>query len=117
MVLYRDIDPLLPDLGWNGPIPLPVTAEAVRAINACTDAGALGAMAGAARSFWGAAGAVAVGPPLGAAFLILGWRGAAAAAFLLVVPAALATIETRRRALQWQSAIEARLAVLASSTP
>jgi hypothetical protein len=97
-------------------MPLQLSAEAVNAINACTNVGALGAMAGAARSFWGAAGAIAAAPPVGAALWALGWNGAAAIAFLVVVPAALATIETRRRALQWQSVIEARLAALGPAT-
>jgi hypothetical protein len=97
-------------------MPLRLSAEAVSAINTCTNAPALGAMAGAARSFWGAAGAIAVGPLVGAALWALGWNGAAAVAFLAVAPAALATIETRRRALQWQSVIEARLTALGPAT-
>ncbi len=112
MVLYRELDPLLPDLGWDRALPLVMTADAVRSIHACTDAGALGAMAGSARSYWATAGAVAIGAPLGAAFLVLGWNTPAAVAFAVTAPAALVTIEARRRARQWQAVIEARLAVL-----
>ncbi len=112
MVLYRELDPQLPDLGWERSLPLLVTADAVRAIHACSDAGALGAMAGAARSYWAAAGGIAIGATFGAAFLVLSWDVAAAIAFGLVAPAALGTIEARRRALQWEAVIEARLAVI-----
>ena len=115
MVLYRELDPQLPDLGWERSLPLAVTAEAVRAIHECSDAGALGAMAGAARSYWSAAGGIAIGASFGAAFLALGWDIAAAVAFALVAPATLATIEARRRARQWQAVIEARLAVLGAA--
>ena len=112
MVLYLDLDPLLPDLGWERPLPLPLTASAVRSIHQCTDAGALGAMAGAARSFWAAAGGGAIGISVGAALLALGSDTGAAIAFAAVAPSALLTIETRRRARQWQAVIEARIAVL-----
>lgn len=112
MVLYRELDPLLPDLGWERPLPRAVTADAVRAIHACTEAGALGAMAGAARSFWAAAGGVAMGLGFGVALLALGKETASAGLFAMAVPAALLTIEARRRALQWQAVIEARLTVL-----
>jgi hypothetical protein len=115
MVLYRELDPQLPDLGWERTLPLAVTADAVRAIHECSDAGALGAMAGAARSYWAAAGGIAIGTSFGAAFLALGWDIAAAVAFALVAPAALATIEARRRARQWQAVIEARLTVLGAA--
>jgi hypothetical protein len=116
MVLYRELDPHLPDLGWDRSLPLPVTADAVRAIHACADAGALGAMAGAARSYWSAAGGIAIGASLGAACLALGWNIAAAVLFAMVAPATLATIEARRRARQWQGVIEARLTILGGAT-
>ena len=116
MVLYRELDPHLPDLGWQRQLPLALTADAVRAIHECSDAGALGAMAGAARSYWAAAGGIAIGGALGPAFLALGWNLAAAIAFAAVAPATLVTIEARRRARQWQSVIEARLAVLGSAS-
>lgn len=114
MALYRELDPSLPDLGWARMFPLPLTARAARDIHACADAAALGAMAGAARSYWGPAGAIPTGAALGAAFLALGWNLAAAIAFLAVVPAGHGTIETRRRARQWESVIAARLSALAA---
>ena len=114
MVLYRELDPHLPDLGWDRMFPLPLTAEAVRAIHACPDAAALGALAGAARSYWGPAGALPTAAALGAAFLALGWNLAACIAFLTIVPAGHGTIETRRRARQWQAVAEARLATLSA---
>lgn len=115
MILYLELDPQLPDLGWDRPLPLVVTADAVRAIHECSDAGALGAMAGAARSYWASAGGIAIGASLGPAFLALGWGIAAAVAFASVAPAALGTIEARRRARQWQAVIEARLVVLGAA--
>lgn len=116
MVLYRELDPKLPDLGWERPLPLVVTADAVRAIHECTDAGALGAMAGAARSYWASAGGIVIGASLGAGFVALDWAVAAAVAFFAVAPAALIMIEARRRARQWQSVIEARIAVLGATS-
>lgn len=115
MVLYIQLDPQLPDLGWERPIPLPLTAAAVRAIHQCTDAGALGAMAGVARAFWGGAGGIAIALALGALFSVVGLAVAAAISFGVVAPMALATIEARRRALQWQAVIEARLTVLGAA--
>lgn len=112
MVLYRELDPRLPDLGWERPIPLAVTVDAVRAIHECDDPAALGAMAGAARSFWATAGGVAIGISFGAALLARGSNTGAAIAFAAVAPFALLTIETRRRARQWQAVIEARITVL-----
>ena len=112
MVLYSELDPRLPDLGWERLIPMVVTVDAVRAIHECDDPAALGAMAGAARSFWAAAGGVAIGVSLGAALLALGSDTGAAIAFAAVAPAALLTIEARRRARQWQAVIEARITVL-----
>ena len=116
MVLYRELDAQLPDLGWERPLPLVVTGDAVRAIHECTDAGALGAMAGAARSYAASAGGIAIGASLGAGFVALDWAVAAAVAFFAVAPAALVTIEARRRARQWQSVIEARLVILGAAT-
>jgi len=117
MVLYRELDPQLPSLGWDRSLPSQVTADAVRAIHSSTDAGALGAMAGAARSYWSAAGGIAISVALGVVFLAVGLNIAAAIAFAVFVPAALATIEARRRALQWQAVIEARLVVLGATRP
>jgi len=54
---------------------------------------------------------------LGVVFLAVGLNIAAAIAFAVFVPAALATIEARRRALQWQAVIEARLVVLGATRP
>lgn len=115
MVLYRELDAQLPDLGWDRYLPVPLNADAVRAIHECADAGALGAMAGAARSYWSAAGGIAMGTSLGAACLALDWHLAAALLFAAVAPAALATIEARRRARQWQAVIEARLTILGAA--
>lgn len=113
MVLYRELDPHLPDLGWDRVLPLALTPAAVRAVHECADAGALGAMAAAARSYWGAAGGIVMTIALGAVFCVLGLTVAAAISFGLFAPMALATMETRRRARQWQAVIEARLTVLA----
>jgi len=117
MVLYRELDPQLPDLGWERSIPRPLTADAVRAIHECTDAGALGAMAGAARSYWAAAGGVAISIAFAAAFFATGLDMAVVVASVAFVLVALPTIEARRRALQWQAVIEARLVVLGSVRP
>lgn len=69
-------------------------------------------MLGAARSFWGAAGMIAIAAFGGAALVIVDWD---AAAVILLIAGALATngtIEARRRARQWSALIEARLAHL-----
>lgn len=117
MVLYLELDPRLPDLGWERSLPRQVTADAVRAIHECTDAGALGAMAGAARSYWAAAGGIAISVAFAAAFFALGLDIAAVVACCAFVFATLPTIEARRRSLQWQAVIEARLMVLGAARP
>jgi len=117
MVLYLELDPQLPDLGWERFLPRPLTADAVRAIHECTDVGALGAMAGAARSYWAAAGGMALFLAFGAVFLVLGYTGAAVGSLIAFVPAVLVTIEARRRALQWHSVIAARLVMLGAVRP
>lgn len=112
MTDYRALDPSLPDIGWNRPLPRPVTADAARAIHAADDAAALGMMAGALRSFVGAGGLVGGGLFAGLACAVLGWHVAAAAIWALAAVAAMGVIEARRRAQQWLGVIEARLTTL-----
>ncbi len=85
---------------------------AARAIYECADAAALGAMLGAARSFWGTAGMIAVASFGAPAFALLGWDLAAVVLLGAGALAANGTIEARRRSRQWAAIIEARLAQL-----
>jgi len=112
--LYRSMAPELPDVGWAGPLPKALSADAARAIHGCDDAAALGVMLGELRSYWAAAGGTAIAFFGGLATGALGWDIASAVLFAMGVPAGLATIEARRRALQWQGVIEARLAAVSS---
>lgn len=107
--LYRSMAPELPDIGWSGPVPASLTAEAARAIHTSDDRPALGVMLGELRSYWAAAGGIVMAAFGGFAFLVAGWSTASAVAFALGIPAGLMTVEARRRALQWQAVIEARL--------
>ncbi len=110
--LYRSMAPELPDIGWSGPLPRQLSEGAARAIHACTDATALGVMLGELRSYWAAAGGMTIAFFGGLATGVVGWDIASAILFAIGVPAGLFTIEARRRALQWQGVIEARLAVV-----
>lgn len=112
--LYRSMAPDLPDIGWAGPLPTPLSEMAARAIHACDDVAALGVMLGEVRSYWAAAGGTTIALFGGLATGVLGWDIASAVLFAVGVPAGLATIEARRRARQWQGVIEARLATISS---
>lgn len=112
--LYRSMAPDLPDIGWAGPLPTPLSEAAARAIHACDDVAALGVMLGEVRSYWAAAGGTTIALFGGLATGVLGWDIASAVLFAVGVPAGLATIEARRRARQWQGVIEARLATMSS---
>ncbi|MBC7297824.1 MAG: hypothetical protein H5T82_02910 [Demequina sp.] len=112
--LYRFMAPELPDIGWSGPLPRQLSADAVRAIHACDNVPALGAMLGQLRSYWASAGGIAIAIFGGLATGAVGWDVASTVLFALGVPAGLATVEARRRALQWQGVIEARLATIGS---
>jgi len=112
--LYRSMAPDLPHIGWSGPLPTPLSEGAARAIHACDDVAALGVMLGELRSYWAAAGGTTIALFGGLATGVLGWDIASAVLFAMGVPAGLATIEARRRALQWQGVIEARLATVVS---
>lgn len=112
--LYRSMAPELPDIGWSGPLPTPLSEVAARAIHACDDVAALGVMLGELRSYWAAAGGTTIVLFGGLATGVLGWDIASAVLFAMGVPAGLATVEARRRALQWQGVIEARLATVSS---
>lgn len=93
-------------------LPRTPDGEAARAIHACTDTAALGAMLGAARSFFGSAGMIAIGTFGGAALALVGWDAAAVVLFGAGAFAGNGTIEARRRSRQWAAIIEARLATL-----
>jgi hypothetical protein len=108
--LCRAMAPDLPDIGWTGPMPQRLSDSAARAIHACEDAAALGVMLGELRSYWAAAGGMMMALFGGLAAGAAGWDTASAVLFATGVPAGLLTIEARRRALQWQGVIEARLA-------
>ena len=110
--VYRQLDPALPDINWSGFMPAVLTAESARAIHACDDATALGAMLGALRSYWSAAGGIAIGLFGGLAAYAAGWWIAGAILLALGIPSTLATIEARRRCRQWQGVVEAKLATL-----
>jgi len=112
--LYRSMAPELPDIGWTGPLPTPLSEAAARAIHACDDVAALGVMLGELRSYWAAAGGTAIAFFGGLSTGVLGWDVASAVLFAMGVPAGLATVEARRRALQWQAVVEARLATISS---
>lgn len=110
--LYRSMAPELPEIGWSGPLPKLLSADAARAIHACDDVAALGAMLGELRSYWAAAGGIVIAIFGGLATGAVGWDIASAVLFAVGVPTGLATVEARRRALQWQGVIEARLATV-----
>lgn len=93
-------------------LPRTPDGEAARAIHACTDTAALGAMLGASRSFFGSAGMIAIGAFGGAALALVGWDAAAVVLFGAGAFAGNGTIEARRRSRQWAAIIEARLAAL-----
>ncbi len=112
--LYRSMAPELPDIGWSGPMPKALTADAVRVIHSSDNVSALSVMLGELRSYWASAGGAAIAFFGGLATGVLGWDIASAVLFGMGVPAGLATIEARRRALQWQGVIESRLATLGS---
>lgn len=73
-------------------------------------------MLGAARSFWGSAGMIAIGAFGGAACALVGWDIAAVVVLIGGALAGNGTIEARRRARQWAAIIEARLSSLPTST-
>ena len=110
--MYRILDPSLPDLGWTRMLPRIPDAAAARAIHQCTDAAALGAMLGAARSFWGSAGMVVIAAFGGPALALLGWDIAAVVVLGAGAIAGNGTIEARRRSRQWAAIIETRVAQL-----
>ncbi|WP_291379057.1 hypothetical protein [Demequina sp.] len=110
--LYRAMAPDLPDIGWSGPLPKRLSEDAARAIHGCQDAAALGVMLGELRSYWAAAGGLAMAVFGGLATGVLGWDIASAVLFAMAVPMGLGTIEARRRAVQWQGVVEARLAAI-----
>lgn len=106
---YLARDAGLPDMGSSGLGPRAVTAADVDAILACRDLAALAQMRGYARSYFATAGGIV----LGTAALILGSliqrRLVAAGGVLAAAGATLVTIEARRRARQWESAIDAAI--------
>jgi len=112
--LYRSMAPELPDIGWSGPLPKALSADAARAIHACDDVAALGVMLGELRSYWAAAGGTTIALFGGLATAAAGWDIASAALYSMGVLTGLATVEARRRALQWQGVVEARLATVES---
>lgn len=112
--LYRAMAPELPDIGWTHVLPEQLSADAARAIHASDDAAALGVMLGQLRSYWAAAGGMLIALFGGLAAGAAGWDTASAVLFATGAPAGLLTIEARRRALQWQGVIEARLATVSS---
>jgi len=114
--LYRSMAPELPNIRWSGPLPKQLSKAAARAIHACDDVAALGVMLGELRSYWAAAGGTAIAFFGGLATGAVGWDVASAVLFATGLPAGLATIEARRRALQWQGVIEARLAVVTGNS-
>ncbi len=114
--LYRSMAPELPNIGWAGPLPKQVSEEAARAIHACDDVAALGVMLGELRSYWAAAGGTAIALFGGLAAGAAGWDTASAVLFATGLPAGMLTIEARRRALQWQGVIDARLAVVSGTS-
>ncbi len=107
--LYRSMASELPDIGWSGPLPTPLTAEAAAAIHSCDNRAALGVMLGELRSYWAAAGGIVIALFGGFVCLAGGWEIPSAVVFALGIPAGLVTVEARRRARQWQGVIEARL--------
>ncbi len=112
--LYRAMAPEMPDIGWSGPMPKALSADAARAIHSCDDVVVLGVMLGEVRSYWASAGGVMIALFGGLAAGAAGWGAASAVLLAMGVPAGLLTIEARRRALQWQGVIEARLARVSS---
>lgn len=111
--LYLSMAPDLPDIGWSGPMPTSLTEEAARAVHSCDDPSALGVMLGELRSYWAAAGGLVMASFGGLACAAAGWATASAVVFALGIPAGLVTVESRRRARQWQAVIESRLMTMA----
>lgn len=114
---YRHADPALPWMGASPAGPRPVTTDDAATVQACENVAALGLMRGYARSYFGPAGGIV----LGVAGLAVGAvTGRARVALLGVGMAALAglgTIETRRRAREWESMIDARIAAVTGARP
>ena len=97
-------------MGRSGAGPRAMTNGDVDAIMACSDPAALAEMKGYARSYFAMSGLIAMsaGASLGAA--LTGRTRVAAGAIGVATATALGVIEARRRARQWEAAVDVRVA-------
>lgn len=102
----------LPRMGSLPSGPRRLTSARADAIRASTDREGMVDLLAYARSYYGAAGGAVIGGAATVALALLGRPRAAAGAVAFAAFSALGTIETRRRARRWETALTARIAWL-----
>lgn len=102
----------LPDMGVGGLGPRGIEPVDIDRIMDCNDAAALSELKAYARSYFAVSGLVVAGVTGALVASVAGRRGLAVGAALAAGGAALAVMEARRRARQWEAAADARLTVL-----
>ncbi|WP_084101260.1 hypothetical protein [Demequina sp. NBRC 110051] len=111
--LYLRRDAGLPDMGRSGAGPRAINGADVDAIMACADLAALAEMKGYARSYFAMSGLIVMAAGMSVGAALTGRTRVAAAAIGVATVAGLGVIEARRRARQWEAAIDARVAHIA----
>ncbi len=109
---YLERQARLPDVGAAPTGPRPLTSEDIDAIIACTDLAALADMRGYIRSYFATAGAIVMGAVGVVVGLILNQRKVAVGSAITTGAAAVNVMEARRRARQWESALDAAISRL-----
>ncbi|WP_084078171.1 hypothetical protein [Demequina sp. NBRC 110057] len=109
---YLERDAGLPSMGESGLGPRPLTHADVDAIMACTDRAALAEMKGYARSYFAVGGSVIAGTVTCVAAALAGKPRLAIGAIIVAGAGGTVVMEARRRARQWEAAVDARLALL-----
>lgn len=113
--LYLDRHAGLPDLGVSPLGPKALTNADTDAILACEDVAAVAELRAYARSYLGVAGMALVNAVATVAWGLAGRRGLMAASAAGAVVSGSIVLEARRRARQWESIADARLAMAARS--
>ena len=103
---YLERDATLPDMGRSGLGPRACTPADVEAVLACGDPVALAQMRGYARSYFATAGGMVLGSATAMVGALARRRVLAVVGIVGAGVATLVTIEARRRARQWESAID-----------
>lgn len=109
---YLARDAGLPHMGSSGRGPRALTPDAVEAIMRCTDAVALAQMKGYARSYFAMSGLIVMASGAAVVGALTGRSRLGTGGVAIAVLAGLGVIEARRRARQWEAAVDARLATL-----